>query len=119
MINSGGQSPLIPMPPPPPPFKMPGFKFVLRGDFVKIQSSPSSRCSSPDLEEFDHFSSSKDDAETVSLMDGDDGVGVGVGVPVFCPSPDVNAKAETFIARLRDGWKLEKINSLKEKQKIL
>ncbi|XWS26644.1 hypothetical protein CRYUN_Cryun26dG0048500 [Craigia yunnanensis] len=116
-VNSGGQSPLITMPPPPPPF-MPEFKSVFRGDFVKIQSSPSSRCSSPDLEEVD-VSSSKDDAETVSMMDSDDGAGVRVGgVPVFCPSPDVNAKAETFIARLRDGWKLEKINSMKEKQRI-
>ncbi|TYJ24622.1 hypothetical protein E1A91_A08G273600v1 [Gossypium mustelinum] len=55
------------------------------------------------------------DDEKVSMMDGDDGAIVG-RVPVFCPSPDVNAKAETFIARLRDGWKLEKINSMKEKQ---
>ncbi|XWS70049.1 hypothetical protein CRYUN_Cryun03dG0015800 [Craigia yunnanensis] len=119
-VNSGGQSPLIPMPPPPPPFKMPEFKFVVRGDFVKIQSSPSSRCSSPDLEEVD-VSLSKDDVETASLVGGDDGVGVGVGVegvPVFCPSPDVNAKAETFIARHRDGWKLEKMNSVKEKPRI-
>ncbi|OMO91713.1 hypothetical protein COLO4_18154 [Corchorus olitorius] len=122
-LNSGGQSPLIPMPPPPPPppFKMPEFKFVFRGDFVKIRSSPSSRCSSPDLEEVD-ISSTKDDIETVSVMDGEDGVGNGIngnaGFPVSCPSPDVNAKAETFIARLRDGWKLEKINSIKEKQRI-
>ncbi|PPD89017.1 hypothetical protein GOBAR_DD14018 [Gossypium barbadense] len=116
-VNSGGQSPLIPMPPPPPPppFKMPEFKLVFRGDFVKIRSSPSSRCSSPDLEEID-VSSSKGDTETASMMEGDDGAGI-AGVPVFCPSPDVNAKAETFIARLRDGWKLEKINSLREKQR--
>nr|KJB54437.1 hypothetical protein B456_009G034000 [Gossypium raimondii] len=116
-VNSGGQSPLIPMPPPPPPppFKMPEFKFVFRGDFVKIRSSPSSRCSSPDLEEID-VSSSKGDTETASMMEGDDGAGI-AGVPVLCPSPDVNAKAETFIARLRDGWKLEKINSLREKQR--
>ncbi|GMI92680.1 hypothetical protein like AT5G57070 [Hibiscus trionum] len=106
-VNSGGQSPLIPMPPPPPPFKMPDFKFVIRGDFVKIRSSPSSRCSSPDLEE----------TETASITEGDDGVGV-ADFPVCCPSPDVNAKAETFIARLRDGWKMEKINSIKEKQGI-
>ncbi|XWS17451.1 hypothetical protein CRYUN_Cryun33cG0069000 [Craigia yunnanensis] len=113
-VNSGGKSPLIPMPPSPPP---PEFKFMFRGDFVKIGSSPSSRCSSPDLEEVD-VSSSKD-VETVSMMDGDDGAGFEVGgVPVFCPSPDVNAKAETFIARLKDGWKLEKINSMKEKQRI-
>ncbi|KAE8667076.1 Zinc ion binding, putative isoform 1 [Hibiscus syriacus] len=111
-VNSGGQSPLIPTPPPPPPFKMPNFKLVIRGDFVKIRSSPSSRCSSPDLEEI-----SKDETETASMTEGDDGVGV-AGVPVCCPSPDVNAKAETFIARLRDGWKLEKINSIKEKQRM-
>ncbi|WRX32812.1 Protein of unknown function DUF761 [Theobroma cacao] len=120
-VNSGGQSPLIPTPPPPPPpppFKMTEFKFVFRGDFVKIPSSPSSRCSSPELEEVD-VSSSKGDVETASMMGGDDGVGVGIGgVPVFCPSPDVNAKAETFIARFRDGLKLEKINSMKEKQRI-
>ncbi|XVF35086.1 hypothetical protein REPUB_Repub18cG0114300 [Reevesia pubescens] len=117
-VNSGGQSPLIPIPPPPPPFKMPEFKFVVRGDFVKIRSSPSSRCGSPDLDEVD-VSSFKDDVEKVSMMDGDDGVGVEIArVPVFCPSPDVNAKAETFIARHRDGWRLEKINSMKEKQMI-
>ncbi|KAE8675959.1 Zinc ion binding, putative isoform 1 [Hibiscus syriacus] len=115
-VNSGGQSPLIPMPPPPPPFKMPDFKLVIGGDFVKIRSSPSSRCSSPDLEEID-VPSSKDETETASMMESDDGVGV-AGVPVCCPSPDVNAKAETFIARLRDGWELEKINSIKEKQRI-
>ncbi|XP_039071729.1 formin-like protein 7 [Hibiscus syriacus] len=112
-VNSGGQSPLIPVPPPPPPFKMADLKFVIRGDFVKIRSSPSSRCSSPDLEEID-VSSSKDETETTSMTEGDDVVGV-AGVPVCCPSPDVNAKAETFIARLRGGWKLEKINSIKEK----
>lgn len=38
-----------------------------------------------------------------------------VGVSVFCPSPDVNVKAATFIARLRGEWRLEKLNSIKEK----
>ncbi|GMI81315.1 hypothetical protein HRI_001800800 [Hibiscus trionum] len=112
-LNSGGQSPLIPMPPPPPPFKMPDFKLVIRGDFVKIRSSPSSRS---DMEEIE-VSSSKDESETAVMMEGGDGVGV-AGGPVYCPSPDVNVKAETFIARLRDGWKLEKINSMKEQHII-
>ncbi|KAL4281197.1 hypothetical protein GQ457_03G046860 [Hibiscus cannabinus] len=107
-VNSGEQSPLIPMPPPPPPFKMPDFKLVIRGDFVKIRGSPSS----PDMEEID-VSSSKDEAETAGSLK--DEV---ASVPVYCRSPDVNAKAETFIARLRDEWKLEKINSMKEKQII-
>ncbi|XP_039039028.1 formin-like protein 5 [Hibiscus syriacus] len=90
-MNSGGQSPLIPKPPPPPTFSMPELKFVFG-------------TSSPDIEEGNF---------PPSVMEGNNG-----GVPVVCPSPDVNAKAETFIARLRDGWKLEKINSMKEKQMI-
>ncbi|XP_050255260.1 uncharacterized protein LOC126701181 [Quercus robur] len=112
-VNSGAQSPSIPMPPPPPPFKMPDMRFVVRGDFVKIRSAHSSRCGSPELEDVDGSSS-------VSVMDGGDGVvaGAGVGGSVFCPSPDVNTKADSFIARLHDGWRLEKVNSLREKQKM-
>ncbi|KAE8656071.1 hypothetical protein F3Y22_tig00117011pilonHSYRG00095 [Hibiscus syriacus] len=54
----------------------------------------------PEFEKTDiDVSSSKDDVGTDSMMD----------------DPDVNAKAETFIARLKDGWKLEKINSMKDK----
>ncbi|KAK7849288.1 hypothetical protein CFP56_003303, partial [Quercus suber] len=111
-VNSGAQSPLIPMPPPPPqpPFKMPDMRFVVRGDFVKIRSAHSS-----ELEDVDGSSS-------VSVMDGGDGVvagaGAGVGGSVFCPSPDVNIKADSFIARFHDGWRLEKANSLREKQKM-
>ncbi|CAA6666191.1 unnamed protein product [Spirodela intermedia] len=37
--------------------------------------------------------------------------------PPFCPSPDVNSKAEAFIANLRAGWQLEKLNSVEEKQR--
>ena len=116
-VNSGAQSPLIPKPPPPPPFKMPDMRFVVRGDFVKIRSAHSSRCGSPELEDVDGSSS-------VSVMDGGDGVvagagaGVSVGGSVFCPSPDVNIKADSFIARLHDDWRLEKVNSLREKQKM-
>lgn len=39
------------------------------------------------------------------------------GVAMFCPSPDVNDKADLFIARFRAGLKLEKLNSLREKQR--
>lgn len=35
-----------------------------------------------------------------------------------CPSPDVNAKADTFIARHHHGWKLEKLNSWREKHNV-
>lgn len=34
----------------------------------------------------------------------------------FCPSPDVNNKAEMFIAQFRAGLKLEKLNSIKLKE---
>lgn len=108
-VNNGGQSPLVAMPPlpPPPPCQMPGFQFVPRGDLVEKRSAQGTRCSSPDSEEVDKESS----RQTVNKTDGKDGI----GGPSFCPSPDVNMKADTFIARLRDGWRLEKINSLREK----
>lgn len=35
--------------------------------------------------------------------------------PAYCPSPDVNAKADKFIESFRAGLKLEKINSYREK----
>ncbi|CAN1799381.1 hypothetical protein LINPERHAP1_LOCUS22091 [Linum perenne] len=95
--NTGAQSPLIqmPPPPPPPPFKVPAFRFVMRGDFVKVGSGHSSRCSSPDRD------------GTLGMESGYESGGTG---SVGCPSPDVNVKADTFIARLRDGWKLERTN---------
>lgn len=107
-LNSGSQSPLMTIPPPPPlpPFKMPEFKFVARGDFVKIRSASGSRCSSPGLEDVD--------VETVKSSDQMDGSD-SIGPSVFCPSPDVNVKAASFIARLKDEWRLEKMNSIKEK----
>ncbi|XP_064959373.1 verprolin-like [Musa acuminata AAA Group] len=41
--------------------------------------------------------------------------GAVAGTAVFCPSPDVNNKADLFIARFRAGLKLEKLNSIREK----
>ncbi|GFS43436.1 hydroxyproline-rich glycoprotein family protein [Actinidia rufa] len=106
-VNGGAQSPLIPIPP-PPPFSMPAAKFVAKGDFVRIRSAHSSRCSSPDLEDVD-LSSSNDSSD----LNGRDQVGLG---SVTCPSPDVNMKADSFIARLKDEWRLEKLNSMREKR---
>lgn len=105
-FNAGSQSPLIPIPPPLPPFKMPAMKFAVRGDFVKIRSNQSSRSTSPEREHID-----VEVTETIAVVNhnGD------VTGPVFCPSPDVNAKAATFIARLRGEWRLQKLNSIKEK----
>ncbi|KAD7476870.1 hypothetical protein R6Q59_020893 [Mikania micrantha] len=96
--TSGSQSPLIPMPPPPPPFKIPAMKFELRGDYVKIRSTHSSVCSSPDHDDINLSS---------TVMDGGDLIGPVSGLISF-PSPDVNAKADSFISRLKDEWRMEK-----------
>ncbi|XP_057969519.1 uncharacterized protein LOC131158669 [Malania oleifera] len=108
--SDSGQSPLIPMPPPPPPppFRMAEPKFVVRGDFIRIRSGHNSRCGSPELDDVE-LSSGKQP----NVMSGGDSSGSG-----FCSSPDVNVKAATFIARHRDGWRLEKIQSMKEKQRM-
>lgn len=64
------------------------------------------------------------DASTTGAMDGSDkeredgGGGPSMSSSsssVTCPSPDVNAKADTFIARHHNGWRLEKLNSWREK----
>lgn len=99
------------MPPPPPPFRMPAMKFELRGDFVRLRSTHSSVCSSPDRDDVDLSST------TIGTgAGGGDLVGPTSGPgPLFFPSPDVNAKADTFISRLKDEWRMEKINSFKDK----
>ncbi|KAM3301091.1 hypothetical protein P3S67_015591 [Capsicum chacoense] len=102
----------MPPPPPMPPFKMREMNFVPSGDFVRMRSAHSSRCSSPDLEDVE-----VDDMSVRSsseAMDSDDLTGPSVS----CPSPDVNVKADTFIAQLRDEWRLEKMNSLREKSTL-
>ncbi|XP_071715119.1 uncharacterized protein [Rutidosis leptorrhynchoides] len=92
--SSGGESPMnrIPPPPPMPPFKMPDWKFPVEGDYVRVQSTLNYDSGSPDGDESQSPSSA-------------------VASPLFCPSPDVDTKADTFIARFRAGLKLEKMNS--------
>ncbi|KAG6428876.1 hypothetical protein SASPL_106915 [Salvia splendens] len=101
--NSGGESPFrrIPPPPPPPPFsKTPAWKFVVQGDYVRVNSS---RSGSPELDE-------TDSDITPSAADGG-----GAAAALFCPSPDVNSKAESFITKFRANLKLEKIHSMKKR----
>lgn len=102
-IKSGGQSPLVTIPPPP---KTTTEK--VRGDTVGLRSSDTSCCGSPESDNVDP-SSSKETPEPA----GRGGVG-----PAFCPSPDVNIKAANFIARLRGEWRLEKMNSVREKERL-
>ncbi|CAN1218242.1 hypothetical protein LINPERPRIM_LOCUS1277 [Linum perenne] len=108
--ENGNASPLnpIPPPPPPPPFKMPAWRFEVRGDYVRVASF-SSRSGSPDLDSED-----PSDRESSPMA-----AGTGASAsPLFCPSPDVNTKADNFIARFKAGLKLEKVNSGKAKSNL-
>ncbi|KAK9066173.1 hypothetical protein SSX86_013494 [Deinandra increscens subsp. villosa] len=98
--SSGGESPMkrIPPPPPLPPFKMPDWKFAVEGDFVRLQSTLSSRSASPDGDEAQSPSSDVDTAAAATAL--------------FCPSPDVDTKADSFIAKFRAGLKLERMSKL-------
>lgn len=100
--SSGGDSPMkrIPPPPPLPPFKMSDWKFAVEGDFVKLHSTLSSRSASPDGDEARSPSSDVEAAMTI------------LTAPLFCPSPDVDVKADSFIAQFRAGLKLERMSKL-------
>ncbi|KAI6682007.1 hypothetical protein NL676_035888 [Syzygium grande] len=121
--GSGALSPPITMPP-PPPARVPEFRFAAGGDFVGLRSARSSPCSSPELPELEdaEVPSSPGSAAAAEAdgRDRSDGVvrGAPGGTGMFCPSPDVNVKADTFIARFKDGWRLEKMNSIREKQSV-
>nr|XP_027125898.1 protein enabled homolog [Coffea arabica] len=112
--NSGGESPLVPIPPPPPPppfFKSPAWKFVLQGDYVRVNSNLSSRSGSPDLDDVES------DGTPTAAADGGDMTPFAAS-PLFCPSPDVDSKAESFISRFRAGLKLEKIDSMNKRHGV-
>ncbi|XP_021817229.1 probable LIM domain-containing serine/threonine-protein kinase DDB_G0286997 [Prunus avium] len=116
--NSGGESPLVRIPPPPPlpPFRMPEMKFVVHGDFVRIKSNNSSRSGSPDLDDGDDpdsaVSSPTMETKRTPMESGES------PKAMFCPSPDVNTKADTFIARFRAGLRLEKMNSVRGRSNL-
>ncbi|KNA10547.1 hypothetical protein SOVF_143380 [Spinacia oleracea] len=97
--GNGSESPLIPIPPPPPPppFKMSAWRFVTQGDYVKIESNNNSPCSFG-------FSASEDEDSSPNNQKSSN---------LFCPSPDVDTKADDFIAKFRARLKLDKMNSIK------
>lgn len=101
------ESPLVPMPPPPPPppFRLQKLKFRDDGDYVRVASGLSD-------------SSEMEFAEVTVAGGGGDESGQQSATPVVFPSPDVNCKADTFIARFKEGLRLEKMNSIREKEKI-
>ncbi|KAA8541674.1 hypothetical protein F0562_022826 [Nyssa sinensis] len=88
---------------------MPAWKFVVQGDYVRVRSNNSSRSGSPDLDDVES-PSSIESAGTTAAVDSGDPMS-----PLFCPSPDVDTKADSFIAKFRAGLRLEKMNSIKKK----
>ncbi|KAG5036660.1 hypothetical protein AAZX31_07G033500 [Glycine max] len=123
---AGNESPLNPIPPPPPlpPFKLPGWKFRVQGDFVRVDSMGSSRSGSPD--DLDEVSvdtpttSTHDETSQVNspfAKDSEDSASVSAP-SLFCPSPDVDTKAHNFIESFRAGLRMAKMNSMKERQGI-
>lgn len=102
--GNGSESPLIPIPPPPPPpsFKMPPWRYVMQGDYVRLESNNNSPRSGYSPSEDEDSSPNNQKPSTKSSL--------------FCPSPDVNTKADDFIARFRAKLILEKLNSSKQNQ---
>ncbi|KAI3414863.1 uncharacterized protein J3R85_015787 [Psidium guajava] len=116
-INSGSLSPLIPIPPPPPPppFKVLPLKFAVRGDYVRIKSTNVWHHGSPDTEDDE----GDDEASVSGMTESPSNASSEATSPAFCPSPDVDTKADNFIARFRAGLNLEKANSLKQRRSNL
>ncbi|KAG7025878.1 hypothetical protein SDJN02_12376, partial [Cucurbita argyrosperma subsp. argyrosperma] len=94
---------LIPPPPPPPPPPL----FRMHGDFDSAGSNSSTpRAISPEI-----YESEGDGPPAAGKMK----VKQVSTTPIFCSSPDVNSKADNFIARFKADLKLQKMNSIKER----
>jgi hypothetical protein len=123
VVITGNESPLIPIPPPPPPppFKLPAWKFRVQGDYVRVDSIGSSRSDSPDSDEVVESPISQcsnspyaEDGEEHRVTEN----GNASAASLFCPSPDVDTKAQNFIQNFRAGLRMAKMNSMREKQGI-
>ncbi|MED6118730.1 hypothetical protein PIB30_005573 [Stylosanthes scabra] len=110
-VITGNESPLLPIPPPPPPppFKLPAWKFLVQGDYVRVDSISSSSSGSPDLDEEDVVDSPRqwnnEDNNSPSSPQGGD---LEPEIMLFYPSPDVDTKAGTFIETFRAGLRMER-----------
>ncbi|XP_022987683.1 CREB-regulated transcription coactivator 1-like [Cucurbita maxima] len=107
VINSAVRNPSETI---PPPYQTTtDVKSRVRGDTVGSQSSETFYCGSPEPVNVGSSSTNGTSEPAVEVN--------GVG-PVFCPSPDVNIIAANFIARLRGEWRLERMNSVREKEML-
>lgn len=102
-------------PPPPPPRPPPPRPIIYyrqpKSEFLDFPISPPSPLLPPPPPLF------SDNEEVSTHRRESDSTATNM-VPVFCPSPDVNNKADLFIARFREGLKFEKLNSIREKQRV-
>ncbi|KAJ7963218.1 putative Hydroxyproline-rich glycoprotein family protein [Quillaja saponaria] len=112
-VNHMPPSTPSPLPPPPPPFNIPAWKFMVQGDFIRVNSYNGSRSCSPDLKDEEGSSSSSKMGQSDGQV-GREGSGEST-TPSFCSSPDIDTKAENFIGKFKARLRLEKMNSRKAK----
>ncbi|KAJ7963217.1 Hydroxyproline-rich glycoprotein family protein [Quillaja saponaria] len=98
-VNHMPPSTPSPLPPPPPPFNIPAWKFMVQGDFIRVNSYNSSRSCSPDLKDEEGPSSSSKMGQPDGQV-GWEGSGEST-TPSFCSSPDIDTKAENFIGKFK------------------
>ncbi|KAF8034587.1 hypothetical protein BT93_C0788 [Corymbia citriodora subsp. variegata] len=111
-LNSGGLSPLLPLPPPRPPFKVPPWTLAMRGHHAWIKSPDAWRRESPDAEDYqDSVSETTESASYASSS--------AATSPAFHRSPDVNKRAGKFIAMIKSRWNQEKTNFRKQRRSNL
>ncbi|KAF3777043.1 Uncharacterized protein EJ110_NYTH46145 [Nymphaea thermarum] len=105
--RSGGGGWFIPSspppPPPPPPFLMVEQNTATQSNYVKSQTELHTG--------YEGTVEQKQGKEEEGKAEDSGG-----GSSSFCPSPDVDVKAEKFIARIREGIRLEKVQSLRERR---
>ncbi|KAH7565529.1 hypothetical protein JRO89_XS09G0223300 [Xanthoceras sorbifolium] len=89
-----------------PPFNIPVWKFEVHGDYMSLKINN-------DIDSEESASPSSDSRAGTEEYGGD---AEATTTLLFCLSPDVNTKADNFIKKFRDGLKLEKMNSVKEKE---
>ncbi|EPS62393.1 hypothetical protein M569_12399, partial [Genlisea aurea] len=104
-LNSSGEFQRSRIPPPPEPpspslLKTHVWKFVVKGDYVRINSDSDSASDSADPRESDSSNGSQFQQPP----------------PSSPKSPDVNTKAESFITSFRAKLKLEKIDSMRKRE---
>ena len=103
-LRRGSESPLNWMPPPPrsPPIEEKKLEFEVRSGHVGVSSGLSDCLDT-------------ENAGMSMIYGGDESVGLSPSG--YCSSPDVNSKADQFIARFHESLRRENVNFIKEKER--